>query len=51
MNFVKRCPECNSINLTHDDQKGEIICGDCGLIIEDKMVDTGQDGGGPFYQS
>lgn len=51
MSFVKRCPECNSINLTHDDQKGEIICGDCGLIIEDKMVDTGQDAGGQFDKS
>ena len=51
MNFVKRCPECNSINLTHDEQKGEIICGDCGLIIEDKMVDTGQDVGGQFDKS
>ena len=40
---IKRCPECNSINLTYDDQKGEVICNDCGLVIEEKMVDTGQD--------
>ena len=31
---IKRCPECNSINLTYDDQKGEVICNDCGLVIE-----------------
>ena len=43
MTFVKRCPECNSINLTYDDQRGEIICNDCGLVIEEKMVDTGQE--------
>jgi len=43
MSFIKRCPECNSINLTYDDQKGEVICNDCGLVIEEKMVDTGQD--------
>ena len=48
MTYVKRCPECSSINLTYDDQKGEIICNDCGLIIEEKMVDTGQEGGGQF---
>jgi transcription initiation factor TFIIB len=48
MSFVKRCPECESIDLTYDSQKGEIICNDCGLIIEEKMVDTGQETGGQF---
>ena len=51
MVYVKRCPECGSVNLTHDDQKGEIICNDCGLLIEEKMVDTGQDLGGQFDKS
>ena len=48
MSYVKRCPECGSVNLTYDDQKGEIVCNECGLIIEEKMVDTGQDAGGQF---
>jgi transcription initiation factor TFIIB len=48
MAYVQRCPECNSVNLTYDDQKGEIICNECGLIVEEKMVDTGQDAGGQF---
>lgn len=48
MNHVKTCPECGSVDLTYDDQKGEIICNECGLIIEEKMVDTGQDLGGQF---
>jgi len=43
MNFIKRCPECGSINLTYDEQKGEVICADCGLVVEEKMVDTGQE--------
>lgn len=51
MSYIKRCPECGSINLTHDNQKGEIICNDCGLLIEEKMVDTGQDLGGQFDKS
>ena len=51
MSHIKRCPECNSINLTHDEHRGEIICGDCGLLIEEKMVDTGQDAGGQFDKS
>jgi len=48
MAYVKRCPECGSVDLTYDDQKGEIICNECGLIVEEKMVDTGQDMGGQF---
>ncbi|MDD5700341.1 MAG: TFIIB-type zinc ribbon-containing protein [Candidatus Nanoarchaeia archaeon] len=51
MSYVKRCPECKSVNLTYDEQKGEIICNDCGLIVEEKMVDTGQDVGGQFDKS
>ncbi|MEM4325761.1 MAG: TFIIB-type zinc ribbon-containing protein [Candidatus Pacearchaeota archaeon] len=43
MSFIKRCPECDSINLTYDSHLGEIICNDCGLVIEEKMVDTGVD--------
>jgi len=48
MSYVKRCPECGSVDLSYDDQKGEIICNECGLIVEEKMVDTGQDAGGQF---
>jgi len=48
MPHVKRCPECGSVSLTYDDQAGEIVCNDCGIIVEDSMVDTGQDPGGQF---
>lgn len=41
--FVKRCPECGSLNLSHNKEKGEIICNECGLVIEDKMVDFDQE--------
>ena len=50
-NYIKRCPECESVNLTYDDQQGEIVCNDCGLIVEEKMVDTGQESGGQFDKS
>jgi len=46
--YIQKCPECGSINLTHDDQKGEIICNNCGLVVEEEMVYTGQDAGGKF---
>ena len=41
--FVKKCPECGGINLFLNKEKGEIICKDCGLVIEDRMVDFGQE--------
>ena len=41
--LVKRCPECGSLNLIYNKEKGEIICKDCGLVIEDKMVDFDQE--------
>jgi transcription initiation factor TFIIB len=42
-NFVKKCPECGSINLIVNKDKGEIICKDCGLVVEDKMIDFQQE--------
>ena len=41
--FVKKCPECGSINLFWNKDKGEVICKSCGLVVEDKMVDFGQE--------
>ena len=43
MHYIKKCPECGSINLFWNKEKGEIICKDCGLVIEDKMIDLGQE--------
>jgi transcription initiation factor TFIIB len=40
MSNIKKCPECGSSNLVYDESRGEIICGTCGLLIEEKMVDT-----------
>jgi transcription initiation factor TFIIB len=43
VSYVKKCPECGSINLILDKEKGEIHCKDCGLVVEEKMVDFGQE--------
>ena len=51
MAFVKKCPECGSINITHDPQLGEVICNDCGLVIEEEMVDSGSEAAGKFDKS
>ncbi len=48
MSNIKRCPECSSVDLVFDSHKGELVCNECGLIIEEKIVDTGQEGGGQF---
>ena len=48
MAFIKKCTECGSINLTYDSHLGEVICNDCGLVVEEKMVDTGIDLQGKF---
>ena len=44
VHFVKKCPECGGINLFWNREKGEVICKDCGLVVEAKMVDFGQEG-------
>ena len=41
--YIKKCPECSSINLRFNKERGEVTCRDCGLVIEDKMVDFGQE--------
>src|SRR3989344_7229337 len=40
---LKECPECTSKNIFRDVEKGETICRDCGLVIEDRMVDFSQE--------
>ena len=40
---IKKCPECGSSNLTANQERGEIICNSCGLVLEEKMVDFGQE--------
>ncbi|NYZ76729.1 transcription initiation factor IIB [Candidatus Micrarchaeota archaeon] len=38
---VKKCPECKSARLIRDYERGEIICGDCGLILAENIQDQG----------
>lgn len=37
------CPKCNSPNLEHDYQKAEISCRRCGYVLEDSIMDMGQE--------
>ncbi|UCE57685.1 MAG: transcription initiation factor IIB [Candidatus Bathyarchaeota archaeon] len=37
----EKCPECSSTNLIHDYDTGETICGGCGLVLRELMMDKG----------
>jgi transcription initiation factor TFIIB len=40
---TKKCPECSSTFLNVDKDRGELVCKKCGLVIEERMVDFGQE--------
>ncbi len=35
----KTCPSCNSTNIHYDPHTGEMICGTCGEVIEENIID------------
>jgi transcription initiation factor TFIIB len=39
--LAEKCPECASKNLIHDYDTGETICGACGLVLYQQMLDKG----------
>ena len=39
--LTEKCPECTSKNLVHDYDTGETICGACGLVLYEQMLDKG----------
>ncbi len=36
-----QCPECKSNKLRKDAGRGELVCGNCGLVIEENLVQEG----------
>tara|TARA_Y100000310_G_scaffold162833_1_gene162770 strand:- start:3912 stop:4832 length:921 start_codon:yes stop_codon:yes gene_type:complete len=40
---IKKCPECGSTNILADKERGELVCSKCGLVIEERMIDFGQE--------
>ena len=38
---IVKCPECNSRALERDETRGEVVCQECGLVIEDNVIDQG----------
>ena len=40
---TNKCPECSSRNISTDWSKGEMTCDDCGLVVEENIIDPGVD--------
>jgi transcription initiation factor TFIIB len=38
---ITQCPKCSSTHLSRDYRRGELICKDCGLVIEEDFIDHG----------
>lgn len=38
---IVECPECGSRSLEHNDRRGEIVCSECGLVLDEKIIDPG----------
>lgn len=38
---AKRCPSCNSTDVIFDSERGEYVCNNCGLVIEENVTDVG----------
>ncbi len=36
-----RCPECQSKSMFRDNERGEVVCKSCGLVIEADMIQEG----------
>lgn len=40
---VKKCPECESTNLYNNRDKGEIVCRNCGFILDSRNISLGKE--------
>ena len=40
---TKPCDECGVVNWISDNSRGEVSCGECGLVVEENVIDPGID--------
>jgi transcription initiation factor TFIIB len=40
-NATVQCPECGSRNLVQDYERAELVCSECGLVVDAEFVDEG----------
>ena len=41
LKFKRKCPECGSTSLMKDYESGEIVCINCGYVLDEKIADLG----------
>lgn len=39
--IIEVCPECGSPRVVRDYKRGELVCQDCGYVIEERYIDAG----------
>lgn len=39
--YAENCPECESAKLSKDYERAEVVCTDCGLVIDENIIDCG----------
>ncbi len=40
---IRVCPECGSKNISLHKDRGEVVCKECGLVIEERIIDFSQE--------
>ncbi|MBR9689528.1 MAG: transcription initiation factor IIB [Candidatus Altiarchaeota archaeon] len=40
---IKKCSKCGSTHISKDTVRGEIVCMDCGYVIEENLIDFSQE--------
>lgn len=38
---ILKCPECGSTHIIRDYDRGELMCADCGLVLDSDIIDQG----------
>ena len=38
---LTECSECKSEHIVRDYKRGEITCSNCGLVVDDQVIDQG----------
>ena len=38
---LTECPECDSMHIIRDYKRGEVTCKNCGLVVDDQVIDQG----------
>ena len=38
---ITHCPSCGSIHLSRDYTRGEQVCTECGLVVDEDVIDQG----------